>query len=155
MNTKLVMSRASRFAATIKNALIILMLCLGFSPAASAQVNFTRSNTAGTSTIVDDSCFANFASKTINVTDIGNLIDLDVGIVANHDYRGALQVQLISPAGTNRTIVNGVGANATNLNVRLSDGEPVIVGNAHPAVTTYANTANLRGPSNPLSAFTG
>jgi len=89
------------------------------------------------------------------VTDVGTLVDLDVGIVANHDYRGALQVQLISPAGTNRTIVNGVGAGATDLNVRLSDGETTIAGNAHPDVATYANTANLRGPSNPLSAFTG
>jgi len=62
-------------------------------------------------------------------------------------------VQLISPQGTNRTIINGVGAGAQDLNVRLRDGETTIAGNAHPALTSYADTANLRGPSNPLSAY--
>lgn len=145
----------SYFATGLKTVLVFIMVFFGMTSAASAQINFTRSNTTGTSTIVDDSCFANFATKTINVTDTGNLTDLDVGIVADHSYRGALQVQLISPAGTNRTIVNGVGAAATNLNVRLSDGETTVAGEAHPDVSAYADTANLRGPSNPLSAYSG
>jgi len=155
MSVQTVMNRGHFIVSFLKNWLIVLLLALGMASSANAQETFTRSNTTGTSNIVDDGCFANFATKTINVTDVGTLVDLDVGIVANHDYRGALQVQLISPAGTNRTIVNGVGAGATDLNVRLSDGETTIAGNAHPDVATYANTANLRGPSNPLSAFTG
>ena len=134
---------------------VVAYFCAIFalSGAAFAQTSFTRSDTTGTSNIVDDSCFTNFASKTINVTDTGFLSSLDVGVVADHDYRGALQVQLISPQGTNRTIINGVGAGAQDLNVRLRDGETTIAGNAHPALTSYADTANLRGPSNPLSAY--
>ena len=140
-------------AAFYVKTLIAVWVFLMLSLSASAQTSFTRSNTTGTENIVDDSCFGTFATKTIDVTDVGVLTDLDVGIVANHDYRGALQVQLISPIGTNRTVVNGVGAGAQDLNVRLRDGETTIAGDAHPNVATYANTANLRGPSNPLSAY--
>jgi uncharacterized repeat protein (TIGR01451 family) len=122
---------------------------------AFAQTSFTRSNTSGTSNIVDDGCFASFATKNIVVSDAGNIGNLDVGIVADHDYRGALQVQLISPSGTNRTIINGVGGPAQDLNVRLRDGETAIAGTTHPPLTSYADVANLRGPSNPLSAYNG
>ena len=122
---------------------------------AYAQTSFTRSNVAGSSAIADNACFTSFGSKTITVPDTGVIIDLDVGVVVSHTWRGDLQVQLISPAGTNRTIINGVGNSADNLNVRLRDGETTIAGNAHPATSSYANTANLRGPSNPLSAYNG
>lgn len=126
-----------------------------FTVSAHAQMSFTRSNTAGTSPIADNQCFSSFGQKTINVTDAGNLTSLEVGVVADHTWRGDLQVQLISPAGTNRTIINGVGGNADNLNVRLRDGATTISNGVHPAVTSYANTSYVRGPSNPLSAFNG
>lgn len=126
-----------------------------FSTSAFAQINFTRSNTTGTSAIPDNQCFTGFGQKTINVTEVGNLTELEVGLVADHTWRGDLQVQLISPAGTNRTIVNGVGFNADNLNVRLQDGATAIAAGTHPALTSYADTAYVRGPSNPLSAYDG
>jgi uncharacterized repeat protein (TIGR01451 family) len=134
---------------------LLLLAFFSLTATASAQVSFTRSNTTGTSAIPDNQCFTGFGQKTINVTDIGTLLDLEVGVVADHTWRGDLQVQLISPLGTNRTIINGVGGNADNLNVRLRDGATTIAGNAHPNVATYANTSNVRGPSNALSAFNG
>ncbi len=141
--------------ALIVQGIIGLFAALLSTATAYAQTSFTRSNAVGNSAIADNACFTSFGSKTITVTDTGTLLDLDVGVVVNHTWRGDLQVQLISPAGTNRTIINGVGVAAKNLNVRLRDGETAIADAVHPATSSYANTANLRGPSNPLSAYDG
>ena len=142
----------TKTAITALGLIIVFLLTTVWSVEAA---DYDYSSTSGAPSIVDNGCGSNnFATRTFNVSETETIIDLDVGIVVDHTYRGALVVQVISPSSTVVTVINQVGTSATDLNVRLDDaaGTP-IGGSAQNAVNPYPQVT--RSPSNALSTFNG
>lgn len=109
-------------------SLIVLPLAVVASLAAAspaaAQVRYTNT-TDGTiserATPCSSPLVRNFTAGAGTVTDV------DIGVLLAHTWRADLVMTLQSPAGTRVTFVNGVGGNADNFNVLLSDqnGTPI------------------------------
>lgn len=133
-------------------------MCLGI--VAQAQ-NFTVTGTAGDTIDASVACGTANLTKTITVSGITTIADLNFGLLANHTWRGDIQLDLTSPApnSVTQTLItsdtSGTGADG-NYNIELDDetAETVNTGVndvAHDtALTPYQFIA---GPNNPLSAF--
>jgi len=86
--------------------------------------------------------------------------DLDVGFLASHTWRGDIQLDLASPAGTSVRLINTDtgGGNQDNYNVEMDDGAGTLI-NTAPHDTNDGLTAppyeNSVRPNNALSAFNG
>ena len=86
--------------------------------------------------------------------------DLDVGFLASHTWRGDIQLDLDSPAGTSVRLINTDtgGGNEDNYNVEMDDGAGTLI-NTAPHNTNDGLVAppyeNSVRPNNVLSAFNG
>ena len=109
-------------------SLIVLPLAVVASLAAAspaaAQVRYTNT-TDGT---ISESATPCSSPLVRNFTaGAGTVTDIDIGVLLAHTWRADLVMTLQSPSGTRVTFVNGVGGNADNFNVLLSDqnGTPI------------------------------
>lgn len=140
-------------------ALAALLLC--FAPAATAQTVQTYVNTADAVIDGTRTCTAPLV-RNFSVTGTSFIVtDVDIGVFAEHTWRGDLQITLQHPDGTRVQLVNG-DVNSTdgdNFNVRLND-EAVQLVNTDLASGNHSTAApppfanNFR-PNAPLSAFDG
>jgi uncharacterized repeat protein (TIGR01451 family) len=86
--------------------------------------------------------------------------DLDVGFLASHTWRGDVQLDLASPAGTSVRLINTDtgGGSEDNYNVEMDDGSATLI-NTAPHDTNDGLVAppyeNSVRPNNALSAFNG
>jgi len=85
--------------------------------------------------------------------------DVDIGVIADHSWRGDIRITLQSPAGTSVQVVNGSGGDSgDNFDVRLNDSGTQVV-NTDLATGDHVTAAPLYNnnfiPNNPLSAFIG
>ena len=112
---------------------------------------------------IDDTvtCGAGSFTRTINVADSFTVIDLDVGFLASHEYRGDIRVDLSHGGITRRIIESNFGnsGNLQNYNVQLDDSAvDVILTGAHNSVDgliapPYENPVRTNADS--LSDFNG
>lgn len=97
---------------------------------------------------------------TVPASDSFTIADLDVGFLASHTWRGDIQLDLTSPAGTTvRLITTDTGSNSLdNYNVQMDDSAGTLI-NTAPHNTNDGLVAppyeNLVRPNNALSAFNG
>ncbi|MEP2550241.1 MAG: proprotein convertase P-domain-containing protein [Marinomonas sp.] len=125
-----------------------------------AQAVFTYSNTVDATIDGSTTCAAP-VSRTFVVGDTFTISDVDIGIFAEHTWRGDLQFTLRSPAGTTVQLTNGNtnSVSGDNFNVLLNDGGTQVVNTDGNTVnhSTVAPPpfANDFIPDNPLSAFNG
>ena len=142
-----------------RNLRISVWLLLGFlllsSRAYAVPYNYTDTPAGG---IFFDSgtnsCAGTPLTRTINVSDSFLIDDLDFGFIADHTYRGDVEVTVTSPNATSVTVINGVGGALDNLNVQLNDGGASLNDglNHNTGVAPYQYN---RGPSAVLSTFIG
>lgn len=140
--------------------LVLWLALLGWACTASAQTQFTFSNT--TSGAVDETATPcnNPLIRTFAVAQNFNLSDVDIGVVIAHSYRGDLVMTLQSPTGTRVTVNSGVGAGADNFNVLMDDAAPSPLSGhtANDSATSAASAPpyqRLFSPTAALSAFNG
>lgn len=148
------------FAALARLCCCVLM-CLaasGWSTAARAQTQFTFTNTTA-ATISESATPCNTPLVTSFVVGTSFTIsDVNIGVRLSHTYRGDLRLFLVSPGGTNVTLMQNVGANPDNLNV-LFDESAADSSTTH----TTLNDSATSGPpyertfraQTSLSAFNG
>lgn len=104
-----------------------------------------------------------YLTRTFNVSGIGTIADLDVGLIATHTYRGDIRLELAGPTGGFETIisteVNNTGFD--NYNIRLDDASGNAINTApHNAGADDVNAAPYQFRVRPsaagaLSAFNG
>ena len=127
---------------------------------------FAQSFTTTTVGNIDNSvsCGTANLTRTINVSGVGAITDVNFGLLATHSWRGDIQLDLTSPAPGSVTVrlINSdtsAAGNDDNYNIELSDEltNPIIntgaVDGAHDA--TLPPFQFLARPNNPLSAFNG
>ncbi len=94
--------------------------------------------------------------RTFAVTDTFVLTDVDLGLRADHAYRGDIQAILESPAGTRITVIASSGADGNdNYDMLLADGSVGAINDDtidDTAAPFYDRGAN---PSNALAGFNG
>jgi len=112
----------------------------------------TNANGAG---VVND------LERTFTVSGLGNVTDLNLGLVATHTWRGDMDVRLESPAGTEIQLIlpdtSGAG-NLDDYNIELSDENLEIVNTGTHATANDVNPPFYEfsvQPDNALSAFDG
>lgn len=135
----------------------ILLALLALPSAASAQSMTTYSNSTD-GTVSGTDCSSDF-SRTFDVTANVLITEIEIGVLAEHNYRGNLRMVLESPAGTTVQIVNGnTSISGNHFNVLLSDDGTQVV-NTDSSTANHSTTAppfehNFQ-PNNALSAFDG
>jgi uncharacterized repeat protein (TIGR01451 family) len=140
--------------------LLLWLALLGWAGVASAQTQFTFSNT--TSGTVDETATPcnNPLVRTFAVAQSFNLSDVNIGVVIAHSYRGDLVMTLQSPTGTRVTVNSGVGVAADNFNVLMDDAAASPL-SGHAADDTATSSASappyqrLFSPTGLLSNFNG
>jgi uncharacterized repeat protein (TIGR01451 family) len=140
----------------------LVLLVVAFTAPARAQSAIAYPNTIA-SALTDNNCTAAATiSKTFVVPFSYIVDDVDLGVLVTHTYRSDLRISLISPAGTNVTVVTWTGnvQSGDNVNDRFDD-------EATAALTTHNATVNdpivpapppyshSFKPSSPLSVFDG
>lgn len=112
----------------------------------------TNANGAG---VVND------LERTFAVTGLGNVTDLNVGLLLSHTWRGDLDIRLESPLGTEVQLVDpdtSAAGNLDNYNVEISDefAELINTGSHNAGNDTSATLYEFEvSPDNPTSAFDG
>lgn len=109
--------------------------------------------------IPDDGCETNnYTSLTFNYLTNISITDINVGVKASTTYRGDLIVKLVSPQGTEATLLNNIGGGTDNLDVLFDDAGTAnaLSSGSHTVDGTYDVTAQVEGSStDPLSIFNG
>lgn len=138
-------------------ALAVLSVVL--APAASATTNQYTNTTSGA--INDLTCGSSGTlSRTFTVGTSYAVSDVNVGILLSHSYRNDLQIRLVSPAGTARTLMINTGGSGDNLN-DLFDDEASAAITSHSATVADALTpapppySHSFQPAQALSGFDG
>ncbi|WOE74994.1 proprotein convertase P-domain-containing protein [Alterisphingorhabdus coralli] len=149
-------AKIAKFSAVA--AWLLALLCL-FSGAAQAQTTSYVNSTDGTIN-GSTSCAAPLV-RNFSVADSFTVIDVDIGVYAQHTWRGDLRITLQSPSGTRVRLVNGNtnAINGDNFNVRLNDEGTQTVntdgnGSNHSTATPPPFQHDFT-PNNPLTAFDG
>jgi uncharacterized repeat protein (TIGR01451 family) len=138
-----------------------IILFSGISAPAFAQSAITYINTIP-ATLPDNNCTAAGTTSRQFVVGSSYIVDdVDIGVFVTHTYRSDLRINLISPIGTNVTVMTWTGnvQGGNNLNDLFND-------EAAAAITTHNATVNdpvtppppyshSFRPSSPLSAFDG
>lgn len=109
--------------------------------------------------VTDDGCQSNdYTELTFNIPTNLVITDVNVGVKVTTTWRGDLIVKLVSPQGTEITLLNNVGGSADNLDVLFDDAgtaNALSSGN-HTVDGTYDVTAQVQGAlTSPLSTFNG
>lgn len=109
--------------------------------------------------VPDDGCETNnYTSLTFNYLTNISITDINVGVKASTTWRGDLIIKLVSPQGTEATLLNNIGGSADNLDVLFDDSgtaNALSSGN-HTIDGSYDITAQVQGSStDPLSIFNG
>lgn len=142
--------------------MLLAALCLAFAQPAMAQSTSTFTNTT-TGTINGTTTCAAPLVRNFSVSSSFTIADVNIGILAQHFWRGDLQITLQSPMGTRVQLVNGDTQNTSgdNFNVLLDDGAGQLV-NTDSATGNHTNPTtfnppyqNTFRPNNALSAFNG
>jgi len=142
-----------------KLAWVWLVLFVYGSPA-NAQ-NFTTTGTASDTIDASVACGLANLTKTIDVIGITTISDLNFGLIADHSWRGDIQLDLTSPAPNSVTarllIADTTGTGAEdNYNVELDDEAAETINTGANDVshdTSQAAFQFLASPNNALSAF--
>lgn len=137
--------------------LLLLGLALGGQP---AHAQWVLNNTAAS---VGDTaaCTGTQVVRSFEVGRGGSITDVDLGMDANHSWRGDIRARLTSPQGTTVEVLTAdtdTSGNYDNYRIRLDDGAAVAVNTGSHAVNTSTAAgryADRVRPSNPLSAFNG
>ena len=104
---------------------LFVQLCLAsialiaFPQVAFAQITYTNS-TDGTVNETATPCTAPLL-RTFSVPQIYSVADINIGVVMSHTYRGDLRMFLLSPLGTQITLIQNTGASRDNFNVLYDD----------------------------------
>lgn len=132
-----------------------------FASTAQAQTTtqYTITDGGGANDIVATTTCANPLVQNFSVPTSYAVSDVDIGVIADHDWRGDIRVTLESPLGTRVQVVNGNGgASGDNFDVRLNDIGSQLV-NTDPATGNHNTAAPLYNnnfiPDNLLAAFAG
>lgn len=152
------------FEKALLSALCMLfaLLCLAFAQPAIAQSTNTFTNTNG-GVINDTRTCTNPLIRNFNVGANFTVVDVNIGILVQHTWRGDLQFTLQSPDGTRVQLTNGDtnAINGENFNVLLDDSAGQVV-NTDLATRNHANPTpfappyqNTYRPRNALSALNG
>ena len=138
-------------------ALALFALCV--SQAALAQTMTYINGTDGA--INNGTTCTNPLVRNFTVSTSYTVGDVDIGVFAEHTWRGDLRITLQAPDGTRVQLVNGDSntISGDNFNVRLDDSAAQTV-NTDSATAAHSTTApppfaNTFAPNNPLSAFAG
>ncbi len=140
---------------------LLILLASVLSVSAVAQTS-TYSNTTIGAIDANTACGSNELTRTFIVpaTDNFTVGKLEVGFLASHTWRGDIQLDLRSPAGTQVRLINTDTNTLSqdNYNVHMDDGAATLI-NTAPHNTNDGLAAppyeNLVRPNNPLSAFDG
>ncbi len=135
-------------------------LCVAFSQPALAQAVSTYVVTNDGAINSGTTCTAPLV-RNFTVSDNFTVADVDLGVYAEHSWRGDIQITLQAPNGTRVQLVNG-DPNATsgdNFNVRLDDSASQLVNTDSPtgnhSTAAPPPFANQFRPNAALSAFVG
>jgi uncharacterized repeat protein (TIGR01451 family) len=140
----------------------IVILALAAAAPAYAQSAITYSNSTPNA-MPDNNCTAAGITTRTFVVPVSYIVDdVDLGLFVTHAYRSDLRVNLISPAGTNVTVVTWTGnvQSGDNVNDRFDD-EAAAALTTHNATVTDPLTpvpppySHSFRPSSPLSVFDG
>ena len=148
------------------NALrLMLHLCLlplalfAVAQSAFAQITYTNS-TDGTVNETVTPCTAPLL-RTFSVPQIYSVADVNIGVVMSHTYRGDLQMFLLSPLGTQITLIQNTGTTRNNFNVLYDDSAAASI-TTHTASNDTATATTVAPPYQrtfrplqALSAFNG
>lgn len=109
--------------------------------------------------VTDNGCLTNdYATMTFNVGSNVLITDVNIGVKATTDWRGDLIVKVVSPQGTEITIMNSVGNDWFDLDALFDDSGSAIGldGSDHTVDGTYDETVQVQGAlTDPLSTFNG
>lgn len=123
-------------------------------PGLAMAATYSYSNTTSGSVPDAQASCASVLTRTFNVTDSFTISDLNVGVVIDHSWKSDLIVTLLSPGGTQVSIIDSVGGDKNDYNVRLDDEEAQALANSdHDSNKNYPQ--KLKRPTNSLSAFDG
>ena len=138
-------------------AVICLVLCsiFGAPQAAFAQITYTNT-TDGTVNETATPCTAPLL-RTFTVPQIYSIADVNIGVLMSHTYRGDLRMFLLSPTGTQITLIQNTGTNQANFNVLYDDSAAAAI-TTHTALNDTAAVATVVPPYQrtfrPLAALT-
>ncbi len=141
---------------------VVSVLLAGLVPVLAYGQTSTYTNTNTATIDGGTDCGGGEFTRTFVVpgSDDFTINDLDVGFLASHTWRGDIQLDLDSPAGTSVRLINtntGSGSQ-DNYNVEMDDGAGTVI-NTAPHNTNDGLIAppyeNSVSPNNALSAFNG
>ena len=142
-------------------ALLLAIVWIASPQAAYAQTQISVARTNDGPIGSAQACGTSSLSRTFSVTDNFVIGDVDLGVIANHTWRGDLRITLRSPAGTSVQLTNGNTNNLSgdHFNVRLNDqGTQLVNTDGNTVAHTDAQNPPFQHnfiPNNPLSAFNG
>lgn len=144
-----------RIGAIFAQAIMLALLAL---PAPAAAQTTTYVN--GTDATIGSIDCGDPLVRSFTVNSAFTINDVDIGVYSTHSSRGAMQISLVSPAGTRVQIVDADvwGVTGDNFNVRLDDSAAQEVntdGNGAHSTTNPPPFQHTFRPNNPLSAFNG
>jgi uncharacterized repeat protein (TIGR01451 family) len=155
------------FARCITVSCCTLLCCVAILALASASPAYAQSaikySNSTPSAIPDNNCTATGIITRTFVVPFSYIVnDVDLGLFVTHTWRSDLRVNLISPAGTNVTVMTWTGnvQSGNNVNDKFDD-EAAAVLTTHnatvndPLVPVPEPYSHSFRPSSPLSAFDG
>ncbi len=148
---------AKGFVALLLGLMVIALLTS--TAQAQTTTQYTITDGGGANDITATTTCANPLVQNFSVPTNYTVSDVDIGVIADHSWRGDIRITLQSPAGTRVQVVNGSGGDSgDNFDVRLNDDGTQVV-NTDPATGDHITAAPLYDnnfiPDNPLSAFVG
>jgi subtilisin-like proprotein convertase family protein len=109
--------------------------------------------------VTDNGCIDDdYATMTFNVASNVLITDVNIGVKATADWRGDLIIKVVSPQGTEITIMNSVGNDWFDLDALFDDSGSATGLNAsdHTVDGTYDETVQVQGAlTDALSTFNG
>ena len=95
--------------------------------------------------------------RTFSVPQIYSIADVNIGVLMSHAYRGDLRMFLLSPTGTQITLIQNTGAGLDNFNVLYDDSAAAVI-TTHTAANDTATAGTVVPPYQrtfrPLAALT-
>ena len=123
--------------------------------AAFAQITYTNT-TDGTVNETATPCTAPLL-RTFTVPQIYSIADVNIGVLMAHTYRGDLRMFLLSPTGTQITLIQNTGTTQDNFNVLFDDSAAAAI-TTHTTLNDTATAATVVPPYQrtfrPLAALT-
>lgn len=109
--------------------------------------------------VTDNGCIDDdYATMTFNVASNVLITDVNIGVKATADWRGDLIIKVVSPQGTEITIMNSVGNDWFDLDALFDDSGSAtgLDFSDHTVDGTYDETVQVQGSlTDPLSTFNG